>query len=47
MVMLVDVAACNASFDELKAALKRPGRKEVGVTVHVQHESIFQAMHRI
>ena len=46
MVMLVDVAACNASFDELKAALKRLG-EEVGVTVHVQHESIFQAMHRI
>ena len=46
LVMLVDVAACNASFDELKAALKRLG-EEVGVTVHVQHESIFQAMHRI
>lgn len=46
MVMLVDVAECNASFEALKAALTRLG-EEVGVTVHVQHEAIFQSMHRI
>ena len=46
MGMLGDVAECNTSFDELKAALTRLG-EEVGVTVHVQHEAIFQSMHRI
>ncbi len=46
MVMLVDVENCNVPYEELKQHLTELG-VEMGMTIHVQHEEIFQAMHRI
>ncbi len=46
MIMLVDLARCLKPFDALKEAMQEKG-KEIGVTVHVQHEDIFKAMHEI
>jgi ACT domain-containing protein len=46
MVMLVDVANCDVPFEELKRQMAKLGR-EMSMTIHVQHEEIFQAMHRI
>ncbi len=46
MVMLVDVANANVPFEELKQRLDGLAC-DMGMTIHVQHEEIFQAMHRI
>ena len=46
MVMMVDVAGCNVPFETLKADLAALGQ-EMGMTIHVQREEIFQTMHRI
>lgn len=46
MIMLVDTARATVPFDrigeELTAAVS-----PLGVTVHVQHEDLFNAMHRV
>ncbi len=46
MVMMVDVQGCNVPFEELKQCLMELGQ-DMGMTIHVQHEEIFQTMHRI
>ncbi len=46
MNMLVDTAGMNVSFSQLVAALDQEGQR-LGVTVRVQREDIFDAMHRI
>jgi ACT domain-containing protein len=46
MVMMVDIAQCNVPFEELKQNLMKLGQ-DMGMTIHVQHEEIFQSMHRI
>ena len=46
MVMLVDTAACKVSFVELSENLKVRGEAE-GLSVRIQREDIFEAMHRI
>jgi len=46
MVMLVNLDNMTVSFDELKKQLDEKG-SEIGVTVRVQHEDIFTAMHKI
>ena len=46
MVMLVDLAKCEAPFADLQAKLEEGGR-ELGMTVRIQHEAVFQAIHRI
>lgn len=46
MVMMVDIALCNVPFEELKQNLMALG-KDMGMTIHVQHEEIFQSMHRV
>ncbi len=46
MNMLVDTAGMTASFSELVAALEQEGQR-LGVTVRIQREDIFDAMHRI
>ncbi|MBE7003683.1 MAG: ACT domain-containing protein [Ruminococcaceae bacterium] len=46
MVMLVDTAACKMSFSELGDTLKTRG-EETGLSIRIQREDIFQAMHRI
>lgn len=46
MVMLVDIQGIKGTFAALKTALERHGEQE-GLSVVVQHEEIFRAMHRI
>ena len=45
MIMLVDVHG-TASFKELKQQLVKLG-EEMGVSVRIQHEDIFNSMHRV
>ena len=46
MVMLVDTAACTASIGEMADLLEQAG-KEQELSIHIQREDIFNAMHRI
>lgn len=46
MVMLVDVSSAKLDFDELSDKLNELG-KELGVEIRIQHEDIFNSMHRI
>lgn len=46
MIMLVDTADCKVSFAELSKILDEGG-KECGLSIRIQREDIFEAMHRI
>ena len=46
MIMLVDTAKCTMSFSELSNVLKEDGEKR-GLSIRIQREDIFNAMHRI
>ena len=46
MVMLVDASACPKPIPELTDVLDRAG-KEQGLSIRIQREDIFNAMHRI
>lgn len=46
MIMLVDLSEIVLSFKELKDILKTIGEK-LGVSVTIQREEIFKAMHQI
>ena len=46
MVMLVDTAACTASIGEMADLLEQAG-KEHELSIRIQREDIFNAMHRI
>ena len=46
MIMLVDLADCPDSFDELKNYLAEKGH-ERQLEIHIQRQDIFEAMHRI
>lgn len=46
MVMIVDVSESTAEFADLKSQLDSKG-KELGLQVNLQHEDIFNFMHRI
>ncbi len=46
MMMAVDVSACTAPLVELCERMESAG-KEMGLSIRVQREDIFQAMHRI
>ena len=46
MVMLVDTAACTASIGEMADLLEQAG-KEQELSIRMQREDIFNAMHRI
>ena len=46
MIMLTDVSGCNVSFKQLQDALSDLG-KELGLSIRIQHEDIFNAMHSI
>ena len=46
MIMLVDTSACPAPFGELSKALKERG-EEQSLSIRIQREDIFEAMHRI
>ena len=46
MIMLVDTKECSISFSELSALLEKSGR-EAGLSIRIQREDSFEAMHRI
>lgn len=46
MTMLVDSAKCEKSFDEVSTALGTYG-EEQSLSIRIQREDIFTAMHRI
>ena len=46
MLMLCDLEKSALSLSQLKNSLVELGEK-IGVSIHVQHEDIFNAMHKI
>lgn len=46
MVMLTDISKSNVDFSALKDALAKVGH-EMNVDIRVQHEDLFNSMHRI
>lgn len=46
MVMLVDASSCTVSFGELSEKLRTSG-EEKELSIRIQREDIFEAMHRI
>ena len=46
MVMLVDTSTSEMSFEEIKSSLEQNGQK-MSMSVRIQREDIFDAMHRI
>ena len=46
MIMAVDVSQATASFAEIRDALADLG-KEMGLSIRIQREEIFNAMHSI
>lgn len=46
MVMLVDIKESNADFKAVSGALSELGEK-LGVEIRIQHEDIFNSMHKI
>lgn len=46
MVMLVDLKDCTCSFEDLQGALTQVGQ-EMELTIRIQNEEIFNAMHRV
>ena len=46
MIMLVDASACTVPFGTLSDELKVRG-EEMGLSIRIQREDIFEAMHRI
>ncbi len=46
MVMLVDISRANAPFTRLSEELKGLGAN-LGLSIQIQHEDIFNSMHRI
>ncbi len=46
MVMLVDISACSVRVADLSDAMAKAG-EEQNLSIRIQREDIFQAMHRI
>ena len=46
MFMLVDISGMNCDFSELSESLSKLGT-DLGLSIHVMHEDIFNSMHRI
>ena len=46
MMMATDVSACNIPLAELSTEMEKIG-KDMGLSIRVQREDIFEAMHRI
>ena len=46
MVMAVDIREANASFREVQESLNELGR-DMGLSIRIQREEIFDSMHRI
>lgn len=46
MIMMVDLSSANCELATLASECEILG-KNIGMTIHVQHEEIFNAMHKI
>jgi len=46
MIMICDMAQATMGLSELKSVMEEEGNK-IGVKITVQHEEVFQFMHRI
>ena len=46
MIMLTDVSDAAVAFDDLSNTLEEKGR-QLGLYVKIQHEDIFNSMHRL
>ena len=46
MIMLADISSMTVHFSELVDEMEALG-KEMGLSIHVMHEDIFNSMHRI
>ena len=46
MIMLSDISEMNKPFGDFSDEMEALG-KEMGMSVHVMHETIFNSMHRI
>lgn len=46
MIMLVDISDLKGEFSSLSEEMASLG-KEMGLSIHVMHEDIFNSMHRI
>lgn len=46
MIMLVDITKIKFGFNELAGQLELKG-EDLGVSIRIQHEDIFNSMHRI
>ena len=46
MMMVVDLAECRAPFDTLRASLREYGESR-GLSIRIQREDIFDAMHKL
>lgn len=46
MIMLTDTGACKIPFPQLQKQLNELG-EQVGVEIRIQHQDIFNSMHRI
>ena len=46
MMMVVDLALCETPFDQLRAILKDYGEGR-GLSIRIQREDIFDAMHKL
>ena len=46
MMMVVDLAACETPFDQLPTILKDYGEGR-GLSIRIQREDIFDAMHKL
>lgn len=46
MIMLVDISSLNGEFSALSEEMAQLG-KDLGLSIHVMHEDIFNSMHRI
>lgn len=46
MIMLVDATGCTVSFEELSEQLSELGKK-MELSIRIQREEIFNAMHKI
>lgn len=46
MMMIVDLSKSAKKYDEIYDGLEKLG-EEIGVIIKIQHESIFESMHRV
>jgi len=46
MIMICDMAKANMDLSQLKQVMEEEG-KRIGVKITVQHEEVFEFMHRI